>query len=291
MTKLINILLLLSFGIVSAHKNVIFQKSYGNVNLISSTSYYTEDINKKIIAAKYVELLLKELQYKDSIYLWFWPDRDKIFKAYFGKEESKLKGLNIFIPEYETDISKTLSLVENVILNQKSLDKERDRLLSWYNSTPSKLIKDIHKNKIYRPKDVPELEHHTDQYYTFDYFYENGTFHILSLQNREVIEAAQVRKILQFKIVTSSLLLIFTETNSLTIISADYKYDGTRYNATSETLKFDFQPEWEYSFRPYKIRLLGRKYITIESIFGDKVSLYNIPKKKLTQDLLAKFEE
>ena len=291
MTKFINILLLFSFGIVSAHTNAIFQKSYGNVNLISSTSYYTEDVNKNIIAAKYAELLLKELHYKDSIYLWFWPDKKKVFRAYFGREESKQKGLNIFIPEYETDISKTLTLIENVILNQKSLDKQRDKLLFWYNSEPSKLVKEIHLNKIYRPKDVPELEYRPDENYTFDYFYENGTFHILSLQNREVIEAAQVDKILQFRIVTSRLLFIFTETNSLTIVSADYKYDGSKYNATSETLKFDFQPEWEYSFRPYKIRLLGQKYITIESIFGNKVSLYNIEKKKLTQDLLAKFEE
>lgn len=291
MKKLLNILLLLSFGIVSAHKNVIFQKSYGNVNLISSTSYYTEGINKNIIAAKYVESLLKELHYKDSIYLWFWPDRDKIFRAYFGREESKQKGLNIFIPEDETDISKTLSLVENIILNQKSLDNKTDKLLSWYNSTPSKLVKDIHLNKIYRPNDVPEIEYPDSFDYTFDYFYENGIYHILSYQNREVIEVAQVSKILQFKMPTSSLLFIFTEMNSLTVISANYKYDGTKYNATSETMKFNFLPEWEYSFRPYKIRLLGQKYITIESIFGDKVSLYNIPKKKLTQDLLAKFEE
>ena len=106
-----------------------------------------------------------------------------------------------------------------------------------------------------------------------------------------MIEVAQVSKILQFRIPTLSLLFIFTETNSLTVINSKYKHDGTKYNAISETMKFDFQPEWEYSFKPYKIRLLGQKYITIESIFGDKVSLYNIPKKKLIQDFLAKFEE
>lgn len=287
MRKFLNILLLLSFGIASAHKNVIFKKSYGNVNLISSTSYYTEDVNKNIIAAKYTELLLKELSYKDSIYLWFWPDRDLKLRAYIGNENNQQKGLNIFITENETDIAKTLNFVENVIRNQKLLDKSKDKLSSWYQSKNSKLVNKILLNKINRPTDVPEIK----SLGFFDYYYENGIYHVLSYQNREVIEVAQLTKILQFSIPTPSLLFIFTEMNSLTIIRAEYKYDGTKYHPTSETVKFDFQPEWEYSFRPYSIRLLGQKYITIESLFGDKVSLYNITKKKLTQDLLAKFEE
>ena len=287
MTKLIKILFLLSLGIASAHTNVLFEKSYGNVNLISSTPYYTEDINKNIITAKYAELLLKELDYNETIHLWLWPDRAVTFKAYFGNEESEHKGLNIFISEKETDISKTLNLIENVVLNLKSLDKVKDKFSNWYHSKNSKLVETILLNKIYRPKDVPELLSRE----FFDYYYENGAYHILSYQNYEVIEVAQLNKILQFSNPTQSLLFVFTETNSLTVIKADYKYDGTKYNATAESVKFDFEPESEYSFRPYTFRLLGQKYITIESIFGDKVSLYTIQKKKLTQDLLRKLEE
>lgn len=291
MTKFLNILLLFTCSLIYAHENVIFQKSYGNVNLISSTPYYTEDLNKNIITAKYVELLLKELDYKENIYLWLWPERDMTFKAYFETGESQQKGLNVFITEKETDVFKTLNLIENVILNQKSLDKERDKLLSWYNSAQSELVKKVLLNKIYRPNDVQEIQYPDSFDYAFDYFYENGIYHVLSYQNREIFEVAQVNKILQFTMATSSLLFIFTETNSLTVIKADYKYDGSKYNATSETFKFDFKPEWEYSFRPYKFRLLGQKHITIENIFGDKVSLYNIQKKKLTQDFLTKLEE
>jgi hypothetical protein len=287
MNKLLYILFLLSFGITSAHTNVIFEKSYGNVNLISSTPYYTEDINKNIITAKYAELLLKELDYKETIHLWLWPDRTVTFKAYFGNGEGEHKGLNIFITEKETDISKTLNLIENVILNLKSLDTKRDQFKLWYHSTQSKLIGAVLLNKIYRPKDVPELL--TREF--FDYYYQNGTYYILSSQNYEVIEVAQLKKVLQFSNPIPSLLFVFTESNSLTVIKADYKYDGTKYNATAESVKFDFEPESEYSFRPYTFRLLGQKFITIESIFGDKVSLYNIKKKKLTQDLVRKLEE
>ena len=287
MRKFLNILLLLSFGIASAHKDVIFQKAYGNVNLVSFTSYYTEEVNKNIITAKYVELLLKELSYKENIYLWLRPDSESKFRAYFENDESQQKGLNIFIPNKEVDISKALNLVENIILNLKSIDNAKDKLSNWYNSTTSKIVENVLLNKMNRPKDVPELV--STEF--FDYYYENGIYHVLSYQNYEVIEVVQLSKILQFSVPVPNMLFIFTEMNSLTIIKAEYKYDGSKYHPTSDNVTFKFEPEWEYSFRPYKIRLLGQKYITIESIFGDKVSLYNIPKKKLTQDLLAKFEE
>jgi hypothetical protein len=287
MRKLLNILLLLSFGIASAHKDVIFQKTYGNVNLISVTPFYTEEVNQNIITAKYVELLLKELNYKESIDLWLRPDSDSKFRAYFGNDENQQKSLNIFIPSKERDIAKTLNLVENVILNLKSIDKAKDKLINWYNLKNSKLVEIILLNKIFRPKDVPELI--STEF--FDYYFENGIYHILSYQNYEVIEVLQLSKILQFSVPVPNLLFMFTEMDSLTIIKAEYKYNGTNYNATSDNVTFKFEPEWKYSFRPYKIRLLGQKYVTIESITGEKVSLYNIPKKKLTQDLLAKFED
>ncbi len=62
------------------------------------------------------------------------------------------------------------------------------------------------------------------------------------------------------------------------------------YHSTSETVDFKFVPDWK-SFRLYSIRLLVQKLITIKNFFGDKVSLYNILKKKFIQDLLAKLEE
>jgi len=268
---------------------VIFEKSYGNVNLTSSTSYYTEDINKNIITAKYVELLLKELKYDQTINLMLSHKSEFKCYAFFEKEEFENTNLNIVIFAKETDIIKTLNLIENIILNQKSIDKAKDKFLIWYNSKTSKLVENIHLNKMNRPKDVPEIKSSG----SFDYIYENGTYHILSYQNKEVLEVAQLTNILQFSIPTHNLLFVFTDKDSLTIISSNYKYNfkEKQYHPTSETVTFKFQPEWEYSFRPYSFKLLGKKYITIESIFGDKVSLYNIEKKKLTQDLLAKFEE
>ena len=289
MTKFLNILLLFTCGLINAHKNVIFEKSYGNVNLISSTSFYTEEVNKNIITAKYVELLLKELNYNETVNLRLAQESEFKCYAYFGKEEFENKGLNILIFEKETDVIKTLNLIENIILNQKKLENAKDKFLIWYNSNTSKLVEKIHKNKMNRPKDVSEIKSSD----FFDYFYENGFYHILSYQNREVIEVAQVTNILQFSVPTPSLLFMFTEKDSLKIISANYKYnfDEKTYHPTSETVDLKIVPEWEYSFRPYSIRLLGQKYITIESLFGEKVSLYNISKKSLIQDLSTIIEK
>ena len=289
MTKFLNILLLFTCGLINAHKNVIFEKSYGNVNLTSSTSFYTEEVNKNIITAKYVELLLKELNYNETVNLRLAQESEFKCYAYFGKEEFENKGLNILIFEKETDVIKTLNLIENIILNQKKLENAKDKFLIWYNSNTSKLVEKIHKNKMNRPKDVSEIKSSD----FFDYFYENGVYHILSYQNREVIEVAQVTNILQFSVPTPSLLFMFTEMDSLKIISANYKYnfDEKIYHPTSETVDLKFVPEWEYSFRPYSIRLLGQKYITIESLFGEKVSLYNISKKSLIQDLSTIIEK
>jgi hypothetical protein len=289
MTKFLNILLLFTCGLINAHKNVIFEKSYGNVNLTSSTSFYTEEVNKNIITAKYVELLLKELNYNETVNLRLSQESEFKCYAYFGKEEFENKGLNILIFEKETDVIKTLNLIENIILNQKKLENAKDKFLIWYNSNTSKLVEKIHKNKMNRPKDVSEIKSSD----FFDYFYENGVYHILSYQNREVIEVAQVTNILQFSVPTPSLLFMFTEMDSLKIISANYKYnfDEKMYHPTSETVDLKFVPEWEYSFRPYSIRLLGQKYITIESLFGEKVSLYNISKKSLIQDLSTIIEK
>lgn len=289
MTKFLNILLLFTFGLINAHKNVIFEKSYGNVSLTSSTSFYTEVVNKNIITAKYVDLLLKELNYNETVNLRLAQESEFKCYAYFGKEEFENKGLNILIFEKETDVIKTLNLIENIILNQKKLENAKDKFLIWYNSDMSKLVEKIHKNKMNRPTDVSKIKSSD----FFDYFYENGVYHILSYQNREVIEVARVTNILQFSVPTPSLLFIFTEMDSLKIISANYKYnfDEKAYHPTSETVDLKFVPEWEYSFRPYSIRLLGQKYITIESLFGEKVSLYNISKKKLIQDLSTIIEK
>lgn len=289
MNKFFNITFILIFYSAFAHKNVIFEKTYGNVNLVSSTSFYTEEVNKNIITAKYTDLLLKEMNFNESIRLRLTQDLElKIFAFYNNDENEKI--LNIVIDNRETDIAKTLNFIENVISNIKSIKSKKESFENWYNSESTSLVKKILSNKIKRPREVEEFK--SSNYY-FDYYYQNETYHILSYQNREVIEVAKMKRMLQFTTPTSNLLFVFTDLDSLTIINADYKYnfDEKKYSPTSKTIDLKFEPEWIYSFRPYKIRLLGLKYVTIESIDGNQVSLYNIAKKSLIQDLSVKIEE
>jgi hypothetical protein len=278
------ILIMLFTSLVYGHKNVLVQKKYGNVNLVSSTAFYTEDINRNLITAQYYELLLKEINYKEPVYLRLDDEGSFNFRAWIQTDVQDV-GLHIVIDIKEHDITKTLMFLENVMSNIKKLDNEKKNFSTWYISQTSPLIKKILSNKIYRPKEVSELNEPA----FFDYYYVNGSYHIISHQNREIIEVAILNKILQFKTITPSLLCLFIEKNSILLVTGEYKYDfdKQKYFATSEQIPLTIESEWKYSFRPYTIKTLGQKYVLFETLFRDQVSLYSIKKRVLIQNLDA----
>lgn len=289
MTKILNILFTLLCALGYAHKNVIVERTYGNVHVISSTSFYTEETNKNLITAKYVELLSKEFKFTQTIHLHLINEREFKIYSYFENRAKERKGLNVTIIANEMHVAKTLNFFRNLFLNQKQIETNKKNFQVWYDSETSDVVKNILSIRIYRPNDIPELEIRK----FFDYYYQNETYHVLSFQNREVIEVAQMDNILQFSIPTPSLLCVFTAIDSLTIITSNYKYnfDEKKYYPTSETINLKIEPKWTYSFRPYSIRQLGTNYITFESLFGEEISLYNIPKKSFIKDLTTKIEE
>lgn len=289
MTKILNLLFTLLCTLGYAHKNVIVERTYGNVHVISSTSFYTEETNKNLITAKYVELLSKEFKFTQTIHLHLINDREFKIYSYFENKAKERKGLNVTIIANDMHVAKTLNFFRNLFLNQKQIETNKKNFQVWYDSETSDVVKNILSIRIYRPNDIPELELRK----FFDYYYQNETYHVLSFQNREVIEVAQMENILQFSIPTPSLLCVFTAIDSLTIITSNYKYnfDEKKYYPTSETINLKIEPKWTYLFRPYSIRQLGTNYITFESLFGEEISLYNIPKKSFIKDLTTKIEE
>lgn len=289
MKKILNILFTLLCALGYAHKNVIVERTYGNVHVISSTSFYTEETNKNLITAKYVELLSKEFKFTQTIHLHLINEREFKIYSYFENRAKERKGLNVTIITNDMHVAKTLNFFRNLFLNQKQIETNKKNFQVWYDSETSDVVKNILSIRIYRPNDIPELELRK----FFDYYYQNETYHVLSFQNREVIEVAQMDNILQFSIPTPSLLCVFTAIDSLTIITSNYKYnfDEKKYYPTSETINLKIEPKWTYSFRPYSIRQLGTNYITFESLFGEEISLYNIPKKSFIKDLTTKIEE
>lgn len=289
MKKILNILFTLLCALGYAHKNVIVERTYGNVHVISSTSFYTEETNKNLITAKYVELLSKEFKFTQTIHLHLINEREFKIYSYFENRAKERKGLNVTIITNDMHVAKTLNFFRNLFLNQKQIETNKKNFQVWYDSETSDVVKNILSIRIYRPNDIPELEIRK----FFDYYYQNETYHVLSFQNREVIEVAQMENILQFSIPTPSLLCVFTAIDSLTIITSNYKYnfDEKKYYPTSETINLKIEPKWTYSFRPYSIRQLGTNYITFESLFGEEISLYNIPKKSFIKDLTTKIEE
>lgn len=286
--KIINLPLLFSFLTSFAHTNVQFRKKYGNVNLTSSTSYYTEEVNKNIITAKYLDLLLNEIKFNKQIHLSLIHGNEFRCYAYIEKEDPSNKGLNILIFNSETDIYKTLNLIYAIITKANSTDKNQSNFQHWYNLETPDILNKILSNKIYRPNDVENIE--SSKF--FDYYYQSGIYYIRSYQNREVIEVAQMTTILQFNSPIPSHLCIFSDKYSLTIIKGDYKYnfDEKKYYPTFERNDFKVNPEWQYSFRPYTIRSLGNKYISIVEYFGAKVSVFKISERELIQNIDTLFE-
>lgn len=286
--KIINLLLLFSFFTSFAHTNVQFTKKYGNVNLTSSTFYYTEEVNTNIITAKYLDLLLNEIKFNKQIHLSLIHGNEFRCYAYIEKQDPSNKGLNILIFNSETDIYKTLNLIYAIITKANSTDKNQSNFQHWYNLETPDILNKILSNKIYRPNDVENIE--SSKF--FDYYYQSGIYYIRSYQNREVIEVAQMTTILQFNSPIPSHLCIFSDKYSLTIIKGDYKYnfDEKKYNPTFERNDFKVSPEWHYSFRPYSIRPLGIKYISIVEYFGVKVSVFTISERELIQNIDTLFE-
>ncbi len=281
--KTINLLLLFSFFTSFAHTNVQFRKKYGNVNLTSSTSYYTEEVNTNIITAKYLDLLLSEIKFDKQIHLSLIHGNEFKCYAYIEKEDPSNKGLNILIFNTETDIYKTLNLIYAIITKSNSTDKNQNNFQHWYNLETPGLLTKILLNKINRPTDVEKIE--SSKF--FDYYYQSGIYFILTYQNREVIEVAQLTKIVQFSVPIPSHLCIFLDKYSLTIIKGEHKYnfDEKKYYPTFERNNFKVSPEWQYSFRPYSIRPLGKKYISIVEYFGVKVSVFKISESELIQNI------
>lgn len=281
--KIINLILLFSFFTSFAHTNVQFRKKYGNVHLTSSTSYYTEEVNTNIIAAKYLDLLLSEIKFDKQIHLSLIHGNEFKCYAYIEKEDPSNRGLNIIIFNTETDIYKTLNLIYAIVTKSNSTDKNQNNFQQWYNLETLDLITKVLSNKINRPNDVESIE--SSKF--FDYYYQGGIYYILSYQNREVIEVAQMTKIVQFSVPIPSHLCLFSNRDSLTIIKGEYKYnfDAKKYYPTFERNDFKIRPEWQYAFRPYSIRSLGQKYISIVEYFGVKVSLFNISERELIHNL------
>lgn len=268
-----------------AHKNKRVSHDYGNVTVESWTANYTESINKNLIIGQYASLLCKKLNFDKKILLYLSDSNGKIFSisTYYSKdfpESNSGKYLNIFIFIDEKNISKCLNIVEFSILNEKNLNVfSKEQITQIYNSEPSKIIKEIIKEKIYRPNLVNDLE----RFEEYNYFIQNEKFHLY----RKDDEIGIFDDILDFLVISRDLVVVFFKINEVEIFQSRDNYNTEKKISSFQLIKHKIKIEDNDLglYLPFRTKLFGKNIIILENFWGDRVLLYSLDKKIFIQNL------
>ena len=205
-------------NLIYAHKNIHVTGNIGNVSYHFSTERYIEEINMGIIISKYTYLLTQKINYNKKINLIF-QHSDIIYPKFenpsftFNKDSL---GLTIILKNNRYDINKVLKIVLYAITtnnkNEKTVDTNRLQ--------NNKLIKEILKNKIYRPTKVRELNF---KYNLISYFVRNNKVYLFYNKNNKEIIFKELSSLYQMFEINRNYYLIFTKKSEFFIFSYSNK--------------------------------------------------------------------
>lgn len=265
---------LLIFNLSNAHKNVVIKKQYGNITVYTSTSFYTEEINKGLILGQYAEKLSKNLNYSGKIILYLKQVyREEAFHGYYGKLEEdaeKEDGIILMLDLKKFDIRAGLNIVEHAI--QKGKRIKSNMLGRAYSALPSKTVIEVLDEKIYRPNEVDKLYR---EY--FSYYYYQNQFYFYTIKNQNEVMLMHFDDVFDFNVLQSNIACIFKTKGSCSILGD-----------ASEIAEFSIENPNTLNV-PYIVKLLGNNKIFIAFHWSDnqerRVLLYNIDTKYLVQDI------
>jgi len=281
--KLILLLILTIFSFKAyAHKNVNVTKTFGNVNIIFSTGYYYEEINKALIIGEYAKNISTELNFNNKITIWFRHIYTKHqSNSYIIRHdlENNKKSNEIFLELYDTEynIQKILKLVEYSIVNINNFDRiDGLEVLKKYKK--SKIVKTILKQKIYRPSYVKELLSKNNG---VSYYYQENKYHIYIKTQTSEKEIISLNNIYQFDKIDEYSNIVF-ETNKVF-----YIFQNTNLNNPTDKCQIKNIEAFE---TPYKIRLLTPNVLSMvlfskSKTRKDRIILLLIKEKKIIQNL------
>ena len=299
---------------VWGHSDWGFTKDFGNVRVTYWCGFGDhEERYKSHIIAQLVEILSKELNCKQPIYLDFKhsyvEDIVPEYKLWYKRGE--LGDTLLFHVHVKTyDAVKTLQLIEYGIKNKASvLKKQRDTIIDtryWGPQTHrslsraeinkilgknvSPLVSKVLANKIYRPKDESDkiIE-------GFTYYFPNNKYH-LCYGRREGYGAVQLEldNIYQFRtlvyydgVLSSRLGVVFNSDSTFCVITRDGY--GEEERAKYVLSKRHVIKNVENIYQPYVLKQLGKSevFIGIEQYFSGTVRnlLYRVKDDYLVQDL------
>jgi hypothetical protein len=288
MKQLSVLVFLFAANVAFSHKNVHVSRTYGNVTVESSTCFYNEEITKNLIIAKYAEILSNRYSYTGTIRLLLLDNNEMRFSIWDKRSEEKEDDdLNIMIVSPGKDISKSISLIEKAILNKGNLSKFKKDFPNWYSGKLTEISRKIFEIKIERPNDVKELP----KIRFFNCFFQNLKYHFTAVgDNCDSKEDVMIfDEIIQINETHPYIICVIAANEEVTVCEAKCEYDSEqkKFFMKDAVTKFNLKNTDQRSscIHPYHISGLGQKYISFETLFGDRVSIYSLSKKILVDNL------
>jgi hypothetical protein len=282
--KNIKYILFFYCSFVFSHQAIITKETYGNVNVIISTEYSSEEINKGLIIGKYSNLLLEKYSFKENLILYLFENFEtEKNRVYFERKESlNINALIIFIDTKNLDIVKCLKIVEQGILNIKKAKKKLLINLEYSNTVSDKL-NEVLNTKIYRPKEL-ELNlfshQNIDKKQKISYYYFNSKF---NFYNTETNLDCDVRfdNIKYYRLISDDYLVCFSSFDTFNLVKLKTK------EVLTKTIKY-INYKYYHFYDTFLIN--GNKVIiriptSSPMMFTSVTAIFFIDKNKIIQDI------
>ncbi|NDV68720.1 hypothetical protein [Dysgonomonas sp. 25] len=274
MKKLFFCLLLFSISLHAfAHQDFYVTRDYGNIKTRIITGFQYEEINKTLIIGQLAEKLSQELNYKDSVLLYFEHHctiTEKIDPDYFVSYNDKRKRIEIRIDGNCFDVASVLKLLEYAIGNIPEIKKQQkivhyekhynnDDILTIDSKNIEKILRkqdndlvtQIMQQKIYRPDGLNKEKKHS----MFTYYWQNNKFHIIEQAHDEEVPIIQLDNIYTYHDMGLN-IVVFDSNNSFYHINAEY------YKQPKLSRKLIIEDTHGY-YRPYEVSHIGGNRITV----------------------------
>lgn len=282
---LVTLLIICTINISYANKNKVVSEDYGNVKILFTSSHYYEEMNKSLIIGEYSEMLSKKLGYNSQITLWFKHSfsNNSIsnYEVTHDRKNDSSKNNEIFIKMEDDiyDVCNVLSLLEYSILNVKSIGNWNGNEIIGNNNPPSKLLKNILGNKVYKPRKIEELDNLSQN---AKYYFKNDKFHFFKINNGSEEIVLSLDNIFQLSDKGEYSYLLFDSVNSFYFVPVNRMKNVSKRIDINDT---------KNHYMPYKVRGISNQLssITFSKLKSDereRVALYDEEKEVLIQNIL-----
>ncbi|MCL9807721.1 hypothetical protein NAT51_19550 [Flavobacterium amniphilum] len=243
---------------------------YGNVEVISSTSFYTEKNNKVFILGQYIDLLTKEKKFKKNIQFFFYERLPGTDSTACHKTKKKL---TIFFYKYDFDVEKSLNFIENLINNyEKNIEFDNSDLTNIDFNSP--IVNKVLTHKIYRPRIIKWLNNKGN----ISYYFQNNQYVFFNIKDDKKKTIITFKNVFDYESFYDQMIVVFNENDKINFIEDINK-------PILKSLKIE---DYNLPYYPFKTFYLKGGILMFEffpNYYKERVLCYLINEDKIIQDL------